>query len=41
MWLEDHLLWSQSGMLEVIDELVDVSVLTDGGLKGKSPVEII
>lgn len=24
-------------MLEVIDELVDVSVLTDGGLSGKSP----
>jgi hypothetical protein len=39
--LLSNLLWSQSGMLEVMDELVDVSVLTDGGLRGKSPVNNI
>jgi hypothetical protein len=32
-----YLLWSQSGMLEVIEELVEVNVLTEGGLNGKSP----
>ena len=31
-------LLSDSGMLEVMDELVDVSVLTDGGRPGNSPV---
>lgn len=34
-------LLSVSGMLEVIDELVDVSVVTEGGLGGNSPIAAV
>lgn len=34
-------LLSVSGMLEVIDELVDVRVVTEGGLGGYSPIAAV
>lgn len=34
---DQYLRGSQSGMLEAMEELVEVNVLTEGGRRGKSP----